>query len=170
MQPSEDRLFEVASVIERLQIIRSMLTILRVSLRDYFESLTQIVNAGCALLVDDSLGTGVIAHIADRLAKLEHNTMMAFIKIAKGETKNPKGRELTKFKERLNMATAALVIDREKLKTYKERCESELEAVDENQPELRSAALYRRDHYANILATVDQCLDVVSILSTGKFA
>ncbi len=161
---NENRLFEVALVIQRLAIIKSMLTILPVSLADTIESLNQIVNAGCALLADESLGRGVIDHIDERLGKLEHNAMMACIRIAKGERKL-KGREFTQLLQRLSMAAASLTLERQELMAHKERWERELSALDEGEQELRSTASYRRDCYSHIVATIDRSLEVVSALS-----
>jgi|GEM_PF-1686422 len=63
---------------------------------------------------------------------------------------------------------SSLANEREELKSHKERWEADLNTVEENQPELLARALYRRDHYARILGTIDQGLAVISILSAGR--
>lgn len=165
---NEHRLFDVALVIDRLQVIRVMLSVLPVSLRDSFDALIQIVNGGCALLINDSIESGVIEHIEDRLSKLEHNTMMVFIKIAKGEKQDLKGREITQFKERLQMASAALVIERKELQSHKESWDAALNSSEENMTELRTTATYRSYRYATLLKMIEQSIDLISILSLGK--
>ncbi len=165
---NEMRLFEIGLVIERLYIIRAMLAILPVSLREFFDLFIQLVNASRALLVDESLGKGMIEHVEDRLAKLENDTMMVFIKMAKGESKNLQGRELVKFKERLSIAAASLTLERQELQSHKERWETELQTCEEEPSEFRSYALYRRDCYATVIKSIDQGLDVISILSMDR--
>ncbi len=163
-----DRLFEVGLVVERLHIIRTLLRILPVTLRDNFDIFIQIVNSGCGLLLHDSLGNGAVEHIADRLAKLENNTLMAFIKMAKGESRKPKGRECSRFKERLNAASVELKNEREELHSHKLRWDSELLSIEESQVEFLAFAKYRRDRYEEVLATINQGLDVISILLSDR--
>lgn len=165
---TDDRLFEIASIIERLYLTRSMLSILPVSLRENFDTLTLVVNTICTYLSEGPRTQGTFEHIEERVAKLEHDTLMAFIKIAKGETQHLTGRELANLKERLTAASADLKVEQEELLAHKQRWEAKLNETDENQQESRAIAMYRRDHYAGILKIIEHGLDVLTILSQSK--
>ncbi len=160
---NDDRLFEIASVIERLYLIRSMLSILPVSLRDEFNSLTKLVDAVCVYLTGAS-SQGAIAHFEKRVSELERDTIMTFIKIAKGETQHLKNRDLTRFTQRLRSASVDLKTERDELQSHRERWDSKLSETDENHPELHALLKYRRDHYASLVKTVDHNIEIVSIL------
>jgi hypothetical protein len=164
------QLFRVEGVVRRLHMIKLLLSALPMSMKEEFVQYTTLVNDVYRYLRSSWLrDIKDPAHIntadfAERIAALEYRSQKAYIRIARGESRQLTTRAALRFKESVSAVITALDLERCEQKSELDKWDALMKrALAENQDFLHAVASQRSEQCAGILKTAEQSLEVLSV-------
>ena len=151
-------------------MIKLLLSALPTSMKEEFVQYTTLVNDVCRYLqsswlreIKDPAQANAV-NFADRIATLEYRSQKAYIRIAKGESRQLTTRAALRFKESVSAVIAALDLERSEQKSELDKWDLlTKKALAENKDFLHAVASNRSEQYASILKTTEQSLEVLSV-------
>jgi hypothetical protein len=166
----ERSLFRIEAIVRRLYMIKLLLTALPGTKIEELLAYTRIANTLTTYLQAEFGGKPIsqpTKALPELLEEIETRTLMAYIRIAKGQSNRLSKRAEQRFVDDIATISRVIEIERNDAQTEFERWNNLThQAVQEHRKLLHLVASERTTQSAHVLKTAQQSLEILSILTT----